>query len=775
MSRQLTPRLPVFANGGQTRFEIVGGAIHATRRTQREGGPLAQTTRLDRAALEPAEPIAAPPLIEYQATPMQPAPLFDNTTGIGRFARYDETNERSEGPGSLPHDPTDNWADAPGRSEPEALVVSVQTTKDGEIVHFPAIEVVRRQHDQTKPRLTLAFAAGDETAVAFKSSGLSFFLRDWSSAPEKFGLPADRARQIVVAGDAVGSVEDNRLLPAQWPFINPLFAIARTEQGWRAAWMVRNGIQVVETDPDFDDDVLHDGKAHQILSDVLISNPNGVRLTFSRGGRFLVLELNVPDWRAVDVKVWDLGSPWQNLIKAETTDESELTRIACRAISELGIVSDESAQAVRHRCGVFRAMHGSAALMSGVLGRFGGALEGLLAGHTPGPVIGFLPDDHCSPSGVSGQIIGKDRMYFEFRAHQLFLANNRLLWTTHDPVAVVAVGFIYNGEAITIPRIVGPSLIATVGGPNGAPGEAIHGTIPGRTRWWPAPIRIAAATSMSQFGSMPRSVITKRVHCCARPNGSQRRSLGRVVSPLSRGRQRPSFRRSNWYSGSRLCAIWPGQGSQLARGLCRSGVAMSQSWCRPARRSIRSEFKATGCATIRVKVLGHGMDPTSCCLGSTAWNRAAMRVSRHFFGSATAQFELWQMAKESWQRAKACLITAYQEMSVSPDVTQVEAGRLFDEWLETMKSERGKDQHRPQPRASTAETAGTLHRRGCAGSCACPDQQSRPRDRCSVGMSPNRSENGKGGDMDYPYDLGPYARTLTTMSADAQRWRQARA
>ena len=27
-----------------------------------------------------------------------------------------------------------------------------------------------------------------------------------------------------------------------------------------------------------------------------------------------------------------------------------------------------------------------------------------------------------------------------------------------------------------------------------------------------------------------------------------------------------------------------------------------------------------------------------------------------------------------------------------------------------------------------------------------------------------------GSDMDYPYDLGPYSRTVTTASADAQRW-----
>jgi hypothetical protein len=66
----------------------------------------------------------------------------------------------------------------------------------------------------------------------------------------------------------------------------------------------------------------------------------------------------------------------------------------------------------------------------------------------------------------------------------------------------------------------------------------------------------------------------------------------------------------------------------------------------------------------------------------------------------------------SWQRAKGYLISAYQEMSVSPDITQVEAGRLFDEWLETMQSERiriktarnlGPEQRAPQARTGNAD------------------------------------------------------------------------
>ena len=60
----------------------------------------------------------------------------------------------------------------------------------------------------------------------------------------------------------------------------------------------------------------------------------GVRLAFSRGGRFLVLEQNLPDWKLVDVKVWDLGSAWRRMIESADTDEAKLTRLACHAIGK---------------------------------------------------------------------------------------------------------------------------------------------------------------------------------------------------------------------------------------------------------------------------------------------------------------------------------------------------------------------------------------------------------------------------------------------------------
>jgi hypothetical protein len=327
--------------------------------------------------------------------------------------------------------------------------------------------------------------------------------------------------------------------------------------------------------------------------------------------------------------------------------------------------------------------------MAGVLGRFGGALEGLLAGHTPGPVIGFLPDDHCTPSGVAGQTIGKDRMYFEFRAHQLFLANNRLLWTTHDPVAVVAAGFIYNGEAITVPRIVGPNLIATVGGPAGAIGEAIHGTVLEDT--------LVAGPYPYRGGDVD---VTVRLYAVERDNKA--RTLLRTAERLTGAIAGPggisTFEKT---TEAVLSAIESVFGLMPMRYLAGARLA-----ARKGTLPFRSGYVAVVVPpsapinTFRVNSdrlchdAGQGPRPWDgsdfVLLGIHGMESRGDESRLPFYRLRDRAIRAVADGEESWQRAKGYLITAYQEMSVSPDVTQAEAGRLFDEWIETMTSERGR-------------------------------------------------------------------------------------
>ncbi len=327
IAHPLAAMLPDFGDNPRLRYEIVGGAIQVTQRNQHDGVLTFRIARLDDAALKRGAPVPASLPFDLQALPFQqPGPLFDNETGSGRYILSHSPD------GDRP--PEDDFGQRGGRDQLCPLDLSVRRADGSEAARFPAMQLHIKPQETNRPQVTMAFAAGDENAVAFKSSGASFYLRDCSSAPGRSACPTAARGGSSRPAVAVGSDEDNTLLPAQWPLIHPLFAVARTEHGWRAAWMAGNGIQAVETDADFDRDPGHDGTAHEILSDVLIGEPVGVRLTFSKGGRFLVLEQNLPDWKLVDVKVWDLGSAWRRMIESADTDETKLTRLACHAIGK---------------------------------------------------------------------------------------------------------------------------------------------------------------------------------------------------------------------------------------------------------------------------------------------------------------------------------------------------------------------------------------------------------------------------------------------------------
>ena len=349
--------------------------------------------------------------------------------------------------------------------------------------------------------------------------------------------------------------------------------------------------------------------------------------------------------------------------------------------------------------------------MSSLLSRVGGALEGLLAGHLPGPAIGFLPDDRCSPPGVAGQAIAKEKMYFELRAHELFLATNKILWTTHDPVAVVAVGFIYNGEAISIPRVVGPSLIAAAGAPSGAAGEARHGIVLKDT--------LVAGPYPYRGGDVD---VTVRLYAAERDNKA--RTLLRTAERLTCAIADPggivTFEKTTEAVVSAIELVF---GLTPMRYLAGARISARRGTL-PFRSGYVAVVVPPGAPLETLRVCddrlfhdaGQGPRPWEgsdfVLLGIHGMELRGDESRLPFYKLRDRAIRAVADGEASWQRAKGYLISAYQEMSVSPDITQVEAGRLFDEWLETMQSERiriktarnlGPEQRAPQARTGNAD------------------------------------------------------------------------
>jgi hypothetical protein len=309
--------------------------------------------------------------------------------------------------------------------------------------------------------------------------------------------------------------------------------------------------------------------------------------------------------------------------------------------------------------------------MSCMLSRFSDTLESMLAGHTPGPEIGFLPEDNCKPAGVVGRTIAKDRMYFELRAHEMFLASNRVLWATHDPVAVVAVSFIYNGEVISIPRVVGPSLVTAAGGPSGAPGQAMHGTVlkdtliagpyPYRGGDVDVTVRLYAAQRDNKVRAVLRTA-ERLTAAIADPGGiaTFERTTEAVVSAIESVFGLAPMR---YLAGARLAA-------RKAVQPFRSGyVAVLVP---PASRlgALNVSDDRLCCDTCEGHRPFEGSDFVLLGIHGKEYRDDESRLP--FYRLRNRAFRAVADGEESWQRAKGYLISAYQEMTDSPDLTQAQ-------------------------------------------------------------------------------------------------------
>jgi hypothetical protein len=83
----------------------------------------------------------------------------------------------------------------------------------------------------------------------------------------------------------------------------------------------------------------------------------------------------------------------------------------------------------------------------------------LRSGPLPLPTVTQIPPRNCLPQGVAGREIEKDRSYFTVQINELYLAEGRSWWATFDPMVLVIVDFVYGRQTISIPKFIGPNLI----------------------------------------------------------------------------------------------------------------------------------------------------------------------------------------------------------------------------------------------------------------------------------------------------------------------------
>jgi hypothetical protein len=323
---------------------------------------------------------------------------------------------------------------------------------------------------------------------------------------------------------------------------------------------------------------------------------------------------------------------------------------------------------------------------SGVFQQFGNLFELLKGGKIPMPTISTFAPDRCLPKGSLGEEIVKDQDYFSIEINELYLARDRLWWATYDPVVLIISEFVYGGERIIVPKVVGPSMIE------------------------------------SQFGKLPLGIVLNDT---------------RVVGPYP-------------FRGDRIkitIVLYRVRHDSYARELLRLVEQVSSAVGVPADAGVLLKIGSTildGIESLmglgdteplvghRIELDGNrlqGLRSSSTVLStggqddlSTLWVDTG-RLRTGTVGMSAAPFEaadyvlytlqrqtsrgeeatlpfygLYQQAMksalltddngESWKQAKASLLSLYQQMVVSPDITANEADRLFETYAAELKKKR---------------------------------------------------------------------------------------
>lgn len=77
----------------------------------------------------------------------------------------------------------------------------------------------------------------------------------------------------------------------------------------------------------------------------------------------------------------------------------------------------------------------------------------------PSPTFIRIEKDASSPSEAIGMKIPKDLAYFSIRVNELFLKEGRTFLDTYDPMLLVMSEFLHGGERVSVPFVVGSDLL----------------------------------------------------------------------------------------------------------------------------------------------------------------------------------------------------------------------------------------------------------------------------------------------------------------------------
>lgn len=312
--------------------------------------------------------------------------------------------------------------------------------------------------------------------------------------------------------------------------------------------------------------------------------------------------------------------------------------------------------------------------MAGLFERISHFVGSLTAGPMSLPTVATLPAAQCLPPGSADADIPRDAAYFTLRVNELHLAQGRELWATYDPMVIVASSFIHGTERITVPFVVGPSLLrehAAVGVPHGVliQDTTVAGPYPNRG----GPVTIGIVLYRVQRDNYARKLlqVVEGVSAAIGP-AADMAVLSKVGGPMIDGLE----------ALFGLGATVPIAGHRIEYDTMMQGGL--RSWYAAlidgadvdpkillVDRGRLMHAKRDGLQPVR------DVDFVLYSLTGQA-NREDERTLPFYALYQRAVRDAASGTDDAWKAAKATLAECWQQMAVSPDLTPVQAGALID-------------------------------------------------------------------------------------------------
>ncbi|MEM5385074.1 hypothetical protein VSR68_15935 [Paraburkholderia phymatum] len=310
-----------------------------------------------------------------------------------------------------------------------------------------------------------------------------------------------------------------------------------------------------------------------------------------------------------------------------------------------------------------------------------------IKGHSaPLPALAVVPPERCWPEGSAGARIRRDEAYFTLRVNEMYLDLNRQWYAVYDPLVLVVTEFNHGRQRVTVPYVVGPNLIRKQNGEQ----SPKHGTVVLDTRVaGPFPYRggdvdISIGFYQVQHANYAKTLLSMIERVSDLVGGAfQIGVVAKTGAALLEGvDELLNIQGTVMLTGLRLSLATSAM-DPLTTGFCAMVappvpqetnaliVRDRRLWIRDAGASGEIPYRAsdyvllsiTGSASRDDESLGPFLDMKNDALNA-----------------------LWDGA-DGPERAKANLITAYQQMRKSPDITASEASVLFDTWLAELDRE----------------------------------------------------------------------------------------